>query len=346
MLSPDRKYSYTAGITELVQNGIMIPDDAYFYFEDRLKFIYDNLFTFCQVNLSEVCLKNKYDIEPARFYFYNRPIVNAGAWPRRNGYYRVTINKGTIEELWDKFCDNSILDDPELAEYKALNNYYEQPQHNISVGFIMFQTATLFTYYHELSHLIQFTNRAGGVTSLDELNMAAGARPFNFRDHIVEYDSDVHGAEESAAHVVDFWSKLPDHDRTDANLRKLIIISLVGILGFYMILLDNPKTGIYFYERSHPHPLIRIQWISTFLIGRIRDSYPHIDTRDIVDETIKVLGIYFRHKNLGDLWERYHRPLLEYSPQIKDYILDVFRTSNGLGYEYLTTRTIHQRRKV
>ncbi|WP_077923897.1 hypothetical protein [Spirosoma sp. 209] len=347
MTQPERKYSYTGIIRDLLLNRIIEPDNAYFYFKHNLAVVFDQLFQFGQENLSEVCLREGYNIEPARFYFCDDAEVNALA-SRTNGHSTIEINRGTVEQLWDVFCHRSILQDPELADYKALNDFYEQPPHNISIGYIMLQSALLFTFYHELGHLVQFANQTSAAASLDERNMAAGTRPFEFWYHIVEYDADQHGAQQSAAHVIDFWSKLPEEERTNENLSRLIVVTLVGILGFYMMLLDDPETELYFYERTHPHPLIRLQWIYASLLDRISSnlSEVNVDNSAVLAETLRILDVYFRHRNMGNIRARFHEPLFQNYQWIMSYIAHVLATASGPQYDHLITNTIHRRPRV
>ena len=347
MTPPERKYSYTDIVRALVLNRIIEPADAYFYFKHNLAVVFDQLFLFGQENLSEVCLRDGYNIEPARFHFPDDARINALA-SRTNGHSTIEINRGTVEQLWNVFCHRSILHDPELADYKILNDFYEQPPHNISVSYMMLQSALLFTFYHELGHLVQFTNRTSATASIEERNMAAGTRPFDFGHHIREYDADQHGAQQSAAHVIEFWSKLPKEERTEENLSRLIVITLVGILGFYMMLLADPETELYFYERSHPHPLIRLQWIYTSLLDRISINIPGVklDASAVIAETLRVLDVYFKHKGMGNIQDRFREPLSQNYDQIMAYIAHVIETAGGPGYDYLVTNTIHRRPKA
>jgi hypothetical protein len=152
---------------------------------------------------------------------------------------------------------------------------------------------------------------------------------------VLEFDADVKGAQFLAGSILDTWSNLPFVVKTDVNLKKLIVVSLVGALSFFIMVLDFPLTGIYYNEKTHPHPLIRMMWISKSLVDALKEQRPDIDNQDVINETLRVLNVYSKHKNLGNIRETYIDPYIADFSNIAKYMYSLVEISRTPGYEFL-----------
>jgi hypothetical protein len=162
---------YEAVINELLKNSIDV-SKAYKYYDHPLSSEFNAYFHYCQKGLSVISSPEGVNIEPSRFYFIDSGEVNAKAFPRKNGYFRISINRGTVEKIYNLFCGyNSVLDDPELIEYKNLNIFFNQYSYQQSLDYITFQHSVLFIFFHELRHLIQFSNYESLNIGGKELNI-------------------------------------------------------------------------------------------------------------------------------------------------------------------------------
>ena len=73
----------------------------------------------------------------------------------------------------------------------------------IDLGFFMFQCSTLFSYYHELGHLIQYRN-------LHEFEQYENSNNDDFEliKNITELDADLNGVGNMLYHVIEYFEEL------------------------------------------------------------------------------------------------------------------------------------------
>lgn len=143
-------YNYLKIIEELREKAKVHSDDIFEYQFSSLSEVFERYFQFCQENLSEE--SSEYKIQPAKFYYRNQYEVNARAVVQ-NDYFIIGINMGTIKTLYDIFYEhNDIFDSSDILsdKYNKLAEQFDVP-----IGYLMFQSAILFTFYHERAHLIQ-----------------------------------------------------------------------------------------------------------------------------------------------------------------------------------------------
>ncbi len=245
-----------------------------------------------------------------------------------------------MEEIYDLFCNyHNVLDDPELVDYKNLRNLFEQYSSLPSLDHLIFQLSIFFVCFHELGHLVQFSNKEllnqTAVNAMQEAYMTS-IKAFDIEDHVMEIDADMRGARFLVDGVIDKWSKLPNDIKTEENLKKLIILSLVGASSFFIMVKKFPVTGIYYYETTHPHPLIRLMWLSHIVVERMETHYPSLERDDIIRETLRVLNVYSKYKHLGDTYENYIDPYVKHAKDISDYLYSLVETARTPGYEYLS----------
>ena len=341
-------YDYNEYAWELHNQGVIPIKFIYNYAMHSMPDIFEALFDAAQVNLNEVCPTENINIAPARFYFFDRESVNAYArYSKKHGYYTIEIYRGTIDALYDLFCTNlAILEDARLADYKQFNAILEGDKFSVSLSYMMMQSATMFTYYHELAHLIQYSNQnsqatatSNPVASIQESYSVDTQSDFLLMDHIVEFDADWHGANIIANHVIDFWREM-GAEKTNENLKNLAVSSIVGCLGYIMLLLNDFDKDIYYKEKLHPHPLIRINWIIGVIVDRIGEFLTQFGPKDLVNESLRVLDIYFEHLGKGTIQNKFIEPLNSEYPNIIAYIDEIIQAAESVPF--LAVNTVHK----
>ena len=141
-------YEYYDIVGELIREKVISKEDVYDFEDSPRSFTYEKYFQFCQVNLSERC--QDYNIQPAKFYFKEDLRVNANASFVKD-HFVVAVNKGTIQSMYEfLYGQNDIFDEPDFSVYNQLNDILDVP-----LSYLMYQSASLFTYYHEQGFLIK-----------------------------------------------------------------------------------------------------------------------------------------------------------------------------------------------
>ncbi|MVM40842.1 hypothetical protein GO730_29340 [Spirosoma sp. HMF3257] len=309
-------YDYYDIVGELISNKVIPKGDEFDFEMSPTSLNYSRYFQFCQENLSERC--NDYNIQPAKFYFRESFEVNARAG-FKNKYYVIAVNKGTIHTLYDFFYNqNNIFEESELADFNQLNAILDVP-----VGYFMYQSATLFTYYHELGHLIQFSNIIHNEV-IPELWLNEqydnSVDNFDFTKHIYEFDADVHAANSVCFHPIDLWSNLDDEYKTLGNLEKILSLTLASVFSYFMFLMKNKNEEIYYNKYTHPHPLIRITYILTAFIDVAKIYYPTISQQNVINDVFKVTTILFKKSKVENIIIEYQDKLFKEYQNITDYI--------------------------
>lgn len=270
-------YNHNENLLELEEKAVIYT--GYDYADNDPYGLAEQYFQFCQKNLSEE--QGDYQIQPARFMMVDEASVNAWA-ARRYNYYVVGVHMGTLTNLHRFFVHRGgIFDAPQLAEYVALEGKLD-----VTLDILMYQTATQFTYYHELAHLIQYSplpgtacdDDDGPAADIQELQeaYAVGAGkddPYDLEKHLKEFDADLHGAHFICLHLLEYWKKLEEADRTPANLELLLALGTASVFTYFIFLLRK-YPEMYYDASDHPHPLIRILYIIDMFIKTAQENMP------------------------------------------------------------------------
>jgi hypothetical protein len=246
-------YNYTEIIDDLIAKAQVPSGDIFEYEFSQISDVYERYFQFCQENLTEEC--DEFGIQPAKLYYRTEYGINARAG-LQNSYFIIGVNMQTIHALYDLFYErNNIFDtDPFLLDnYKELTDKFDIPP-----GHLMFQLATLFTFYHERAHLIQKSDLL--TNSLFEQPTPINPQNFSIERHVIELDADLDAAHKICFHLVEYFKKLDAHDRTVENLQKILSIGVASVFS-YFLLYYKEDVKVYYKENTHPHPLVRISYI-------------------------------------------------------------------------------------
>lgn len=237
-------------------------EPIYDYSEDPLAQSYEEFYNFCMDNLE--IAKGNFDIGVTFLYYSTVRSMNAGAKKTPDGISIIKVNNTIIEALDYHFHESDYFRTAGL-KYEPLEKKCGLP-----LSKLMLQYCTLFTYYHELAHLIQDSPLNSNFTS-EEVNVNI---PYSEEKHLLEIDADWFAAHNIAEHLIDFFSRLDESPETalDINLKKeLVVISLAGIYHYFN-LFSSASSGIYFKSGTHPHFSIRLLMVNVLITNHLYKS--------------------------------------------------------------------------
>jgi hypothetical protein len=255
-----------------------------------LKETYLKLFLFCYENLK--INSPKFEIEPSYFFYYNKEnYVNAKA-TCDNGNYIILISKDLIKRLYENiYSKKTIFSHERLTKYENLSKLI-----NLNLNDLLFQSSTIFTYYHEFAHLVQ---KKGGDFSFSENT----ENIFIPESHILEYDADLNGSQFVCAHIINYYETLSSENQNAENLKNLLSIGLAGILIIFLLLhyreLDDDKRVYEFYlnKYSHPHSMIRISYVIRQYQNTALENGIKIEKTEFFKEAFLISNIFFGSNN-------------------------------------------------
>jgi hypothetical protein len=280
------QYIYEDEISELLRNAHTInKNDVYNYIGKDLETEFDEYFNFCLSNLREEC--GMFNIQPSFFYFHdsNYPKAVAITTTPPNKSYIIRVYKGILTNLHDLFLQPTIASKI-ISKYIALQSVSATP-----INRLMFQYSTLFTYYHELAHLIQRSDYTN-TTSIEEISNQQGSE--DKQQHIREIDADYFAASNLAQHICQYWDEIRQYDPSVSNnqLYELVVISMASINCYLAYSLETFQKEIYFYENSHPHTVNRL----LLILGVINDyikNHLEITTEDATLMTLSTIDLAY-----------------------------------------------------
>lgn len=327
------KYDYTKISEELVNEAQISKNDIFEFEYGELKPIFASFFKFCQENLSERC--DRYNIQPAKFYYSNEYSVNASAFSTtgERPYYIIRMHMGTIVRLYHLFYDkNDIFDtDNDLRSYQPLIEPLKIP-----LGLLMFQLVQLFTYYHELTHLIQKSPLLSlGLTEAQN----ADEENYSLDKHILELDADLNAAHFVCFHILEFWRKQKKEFQVQENLEKLLAIGTASVLSYFLLLAPLTQ-NIYYKKFSHPHVFIRIAYIIDCFVdvasANLRpEKMEKLDSSRIVKAGFLLADKFFKSVLKVNRIETFSEQYFSEMEKIKNYANELLHLSTGYPNLYM-----------
>ncbi len=240
--------------------------------------IFERFYDFCQTNLTGHTTEA--DIQPARFYYNPDQRVNACAY-ERNGYFLIEFYVGLLIKLYDYLYNyNDGFDADQILHQK----YMPLTLEDITPGVLMYQAATQFAFYHERAHLIQRSPELAQV--INEEYVQGPNVAYDFNQHLREFDADIDAAQFICWHMIEYAKKFPPEKQTIQTISSLMALAASAIFTFF-VYLEGGNTPVYYDEKSHPHPLIRITYVIDFFISVAGHNLPDMefDTRSVLQET-------------------------------------------------------------
>lgn len=239
--------NYRKNICE-IKKGVGLPNSEFFdmefspYSEEFIE-----AFNFYTETLNH---HKDYGISPAYMYYNNFRSRNAKAGLLNNTYL-ITINMGTLHWLVDNFKYNDTIPTSGIRLIDIISKHIDTAPQNL-----MYQMCFHFTVYHEIAHLIQ--NSSYLESHLDEYPKT---NDYNNRRHLLEIDADEFSSLCLGTHINQYAEKLFGASLNQDILEGIIIFCLVPIF-LYLSSFAGSKEQMYFYERSHPHPIIRVMLVT------------------------------------------------------------------------------------
>ncbi|WGQ09741.1 hypothetical protein QG516_24820 [Pedobacter gandavensis] len=287
--------------------------------------IFDRFYNFCQVNLTDHC--TEYNIQPAMIYYSPEFGVNAKAY-KKNNYFLIEIFMGLVIKMYDHFYNYNEAFDVDQALKDKYVKLFENDMHP---GFLMYQIATQFTYYHELAHLIQRSPLL--VQTLEEEYLHTPVPTFDMTRHLLEFDADMHGAHYICFHVIEYWKKLDADKKTSESFNSLMALSVSAILTYFTFL-EGRETSLYYEDKHHPHPIIRITYLMDIMIGVVAQNMPELelDPKQILLEAFDISERFAIANNKPDPIKRYSALFISEHEDITAYVNKLIELSNSIPY--------------
>jgi hypothetical protein len=284
---------------------------------------FDHIYTFYSEALKR---HSDYGIEPAYFFFENDTSVNAYAGVDNN-IYILSIYSGTIIYLIKNIKENRTFKlSKEFCEFEGLLN--------TSINELMYTVAIHFTFYHELAHLIQKSK----FLSFKFYERDPGILEFTERRHLLELDADQFSALCIGTHLVQYAKSTFNDNLSIKEIEKLIIIFCSACL-IYILSFTTDKSELYYKEKSHPHPVIRMICVILHLVGYCQQNFnmPDFDMNKI-ENLIRESLIYAEDSIDKDLIQNFKAKIGGHASEIETYLTDLRRLELGdtslAGYKW------------
>lgn len=253
----DKIMNYAELVNKFIVTGVIEKDDVYYYKEDEYAEELNSIFKFYQQNLET---HTQYGIEECCFYYDKDSSINAAAIKYENQYL-VRIQIGLINQGIDMFMNNTqLLEHTNLKKYSEFEPFLEIPNH-----ILMYQNAIHFAFYHELGHLIQFTdlNQEFCQEQLDDDGS------FNLSNHLTEMDADEFAGILIASHISQYFSRYKNIENSDKLLIHLLILTVASII-LHILSFPSNRITLYYREKTHPHPVIRVLSVAFTIISHLK----------------------------------------------------------------------------
>ncbi|TSJ47609.1 hypothetical protein [Fluviicola chungangensis] len=266
-------------------------------------------FVFCQDNLD----KNgkKFGMPNALFCFERNNGLNAWACRHKDMYII------SMYDMYFQTLKRRIIDENRLVETLDFEKKYGRLLSVITVRIedLIFHSSTLFTYYHELAHLIQYKSKESEMKFESDDDSS-----FSLLNHIYEFDADLNGSQFVCFHLLDYIinSNIVD----DKLVEQLLSIGLASILITRLILEDYKDDSkvepIYFREKSHPHTVVRAVYILNHMVYTAKNNlqYSHLNDKNILQDCFSIVSDFFNDSKLKEFLEEFY-----YNPKpVEDYV--------------------------
>lgn len=323
--------NYKTNFKTLVETVKIPSDDIFLYDEMSNSEVFERYYQHCQGHLNNSC--SKYNIQPAFFYFKNHNGINACAKRTKERNFIIKIYSGKINELYKIYY---------LKDSFWVNNLYLQDEFgNIieklkqTLPSLMFKYSTLFTFHHELGHLIQFSY---GNESVSIQEHSSKTKPFDINRHVYEMDADLHSAHAICNYIgVDFINNLEPEDQTEKNFTLLFSVGMASVLTSFLLHMHMHKSPFYIQEKEHPHSLIRISYIMDEIIhildfnaGKKIPTKFRINKKEIVQGSIRLSNLIYKNALQSDIVDNFMDELFEHAFSIQGYINELIEVSKDM----------------
>lgn len=306
---------YNQEIDYAIKNNIAKYDEIFDFIETPNEKWYKILYLFCRENL-DIHYKRK-SISHSSFLYSNDYSINAKANIEKNAIF---INIGLMKNCIDKYLYNNALND--FIESKDPDLY---AKFDSSPSYLAFQINIQFTYYHELAHLFQFSQK----TSKEELQERSNDDKFDIIRHKLEINADTYSAICISTHIQQYINNIFGDNISQGYVVKTIT-TLGGCLLEYIINFGN-KDKLYYEKHSHPHPLIRLLNIILNITNHFDKNSIYVEKGVKLDAISLFHAIIDFHKELEDeniFTSGFSNLIPQYTDNIKEIISYISKIRN------------------
>lgn len=211
---------------ELIDVGVF-HEEIYDFNDDPIKIVYQRYFNWCIDNLKDYSVI--FGTDPSYFYYWNTNIINAQAG-FTNGKYFIRFSKGYMDALHKKIgIKGQFFGKTDWTAFHKL-----QESMTVSLEYLMFQSATIFTFYHEYAHLVQMQGKNFQMNEHPEdLN-------YSFHNHLCEYDADLNGCQFVYVYIHQYIQEnFPKEFQTELNIKRLMYVGISSIVITFLLFLHG-----------------------------------------------------------------------------------------------------------
>ena len=311
------KVDFTKYKQELLSIGIS-KDEIYDFTDDPIESFYQRYFDWCVDNIKDY--SKIFGVEPAYFYFWKTHLINARAGKGEHAY-RIRFSKPYMEALYKKLGKKGeFFDKTDWVAFQYLQNITPN-----SLEFLMFQASTIFTFYHEFAHLVQYKGKSFSM------NEYPSNDEFSFEKHVFEYDADLNGSQFVSVYIQQFFQEqIPKEHRTKNNYKRLMYLGISSIVITQMLFLygeiypfqpDNLDTEFYTKKHSHPHTYVRAKYIIEHYVGVAKANGVEIDFGDTTRNVTIICNEFFKDSGI---FKGFIKGMQDNFVEINSYSLDLY----------------------
>lgn len=306
--------AYDNEISNSLKKGIFTNAEIYSFIETPNEQQFESFYNFCRGNLN--INSDRYSLGPNVIIFLNDFSVNAKAGVRNN-YYVIAFNSGLIVWSIQNILMNEGYHNFINEKFPETLKYYDN-----SLDVLSFQLSTQFTYYHELAHLIQFSNNNEAETLISE-RMIYEVN-YDLTLHWLEMNADTFASISISSHIQQYLFKQIANELNPKTANDSLIIFGTSLLT-YLMSFASTSEELYFFERSHPHPIIRFINILMTTIHYLNQSPKFAELKINFSYTEifqQVLSLYIsleKNKTLTTSISKHLNQSLERIPEIIAY---------------------------
>ncbi|SFN21978.1 hypothetical protein SAMN05428949_1987 [Chitinophaga sp. YR627] len=254
-------------------------EKPYDYSYDHRVDAYDDFFESADFWLQKQALAQGFP--PCFIYFRSDDDVNAFA-VSKPGFKRIAFTHGMIELIYDYYRQQEdLLNSAEFSDVHQALAQFGNPY-----WYTFFQLWQMFVIYHEYGHLVQ----KGKNAEINYREYNSGNVDNILESHALELDADFLAASELARNIMSAacdQNGLLAIDETE--LSTLCSVALASTFIFFMKVAGQ-HPSVYFMDKEHPHPYVRLMWVTNILIDTIIKSISGIKL-DPKTCTLKALEI-------------------------------------------------------
>lgn len=268
-------------------------------------------------DFSNLTLHNNYKFGITPSFFYYKDCDERHAKARKIGdNYIIEVNKGLVE-----FYNRILIAYFDLEDFDNLKRYQDlEAKLGNQIGELMYQSITIFTFYHELGHLIQFTDKHD-VESAESLIEGAN---YSLELHCEELDSDLFASLSLSTHMYQYFEKFMNAEMNNQDVINYVSI-LTSTVYIYFLSFAEYRNGFYLKNNSHPHPIIRILGITNSIIGyykQLLDSKGFnitINELEVFRETFRISEIFVNRFVAEKEFQGFFNVMIDNMAAIREY---------------------------